>query len=86
MGLEYYILKEYRRQGKLMEYRGLKKQIVETLRANRWHGLARNILREDGEYVAEEMETDSTGLAIEMQLDEFTTSNDSKESRAEKLK
>ena len=56
------------------------------MRKHEWHGLALRVLKEDGEFVAEDMEADNTGLAIEMQLDECTSSADTAELRAAKLK
>ncbi len=74
--LEYLILKEYKRQGKHGEYRMLKKKLVETLNELSWTALAAKILAEDGDFASDAMQEDSSGLAVEVQLDALATTSE----------
>ena len=71
---------------KQTEYIELKKRIVETLEKERWTHLVGLILKEDDEFVAEYVEADNTGSALETQLKELATSVESLPLKAEKLK
>jgi len=84
--LEYYILKEYKRLGKLGEYRALKKKLVEILNQQKWTELSAKLLEEDWDFAADSMQEDSTGLAIQVQLDELTSSNETVLIHEEKFK
>lgn len=84
--LEYYLLKEYRRMGKHTEYRILKKKIMDTLNNNKWVQVSGKLLEEDADFAADDMESDNTGLTIELQLDEMATSRENPLNKAEKLK
>lgn len=81
--LEYYILKEYRRLGKHADYRTLKKKLLDTLNENKWVSLSGRLLEEDGDFVAEDLE--SSDLATEIQLDELSMSKENPLNKAEKL-
>ncbi len=80
------ILRELKRLGKRAEYLAAKKQIVESLGKDRWTPLAGLILREGSDFVAECMETDKTGSALAMQVEELATSSEVPASRTEKFK
>ena len=73
--LEYYILREYKRQGKSKDYRELKKKLVDILNGQGWGGLSGKLLDEDKEFTASSMLEDTTGLSIEVQLDELISGN-----------
>ncbi len=72
--LEYFILKEYRRQGKREEYRMLKKQLVSLLNEQGWATLAAKILTEDSDFLSEHAKDDSSGLSLDLQLEELAMS------------
>jgi hypothetical protein len=84
--LEYFIMKEYRRQGKHTEYRALKKRLVDTLVQAKWNQLAGKVLEEDADFVSEDIGGTGTGQSIEIQLDELTTSEENAANRELKFK
>ena len=84
--LDYFMLKEYKRQGKYGEYQVLKKRIVDTLNQEKWTTLAGKMLEEDEDFTTEAMTKDSTGVSIEVQLDELTSSTEPKDIRQDKFK
>ena len=84
--MEFFILRELRKQAKNIEYCNLKKKIVETLNKIGWKTLSGRMLEKDSEFVAASMEMDNTGLPIEIQIDELTTSKENCLTRADKFK
>lgn len=77
--MNYYMLKEYKRQNKCNEYMRLKKELVEILRSKGWKELSGKLLVEDRDFVASRADSATEALAIQMQIDELAISKGIKE-------
>jgi len=84
--LEFYILREYKRQGKRAEYRILKKKLVEILNSQGWACLAGKLLGEDKEFTEiSGMDIQNNSLAAEVELDELVSAQCDNSQRSQKL-
>lgn len=79
-------MRELRKQAKNIEYCNLKNKLVKSLNIVRWQSISGKILEKDSEFVKASMEIDTTGLPIEIQIDELTTSKENCLTRSDKFK